>query len=164
MRMVLEQFHRDVEGRPIREGRTPEEFLKPGEIEYKQCPFPGSRYLHPNPMNVSALYQTSAHWDELVGTMAFLREIYAAARGNYGPDTLDLWRVSQLGSALPWFHILRGETSPAYAAALSKAMLGVGIWAQRVFVKTFIDRWVPPQRFTSAQIIQLAEETDTLIA
>jgi len=25
VRMVREQFHRDVEGRPIREGRTPDE-------------------------------------------------------------------------------------------------------------------------------------------
>ena len=60
VRMVEEQFHRDVEGRPIREGRTPPEFLRPSDIEFKQCPYTGSRHLHANPMNVSALRQMSA--------------------------------------------------------------------------------------------------------
>jgi len=52
-------------------------------------------------MNVSALKQTGARWDEVVDALAFLRAAYTEARGGYGPDVLDLWRVSQLGSALP---------------------------------------------------------------
>jgi hypothetical protein len=35
VRMVEEQFHRDDEDRPLREGRTPAEHLRPGDIEYK---------------------------------------------------------------------------------------------------------------------------------
>jgi hypothetical protein len=65
LRMVEERFHRDAEGRPIREGRTPPELLAEGEIEYRPCPYTGSRYLNERPMNVSALRQTSAHWDEI---------------------------------------------------------------------------------------------------
>ena len=38
LRMVEERFHRDVEDRPIREGHTPAEFLREGDIEYKTCP------------------------------------------------------------------------------------------------------------------------------
>ncbi|HMG23091.1 MAG TPA: hypothetical protein VK607_17265, partial [Kofleriaceae bacterium] len=121
LRMVEERFHRDDEGRPLREGRTPAEHLATDDIEYRPCPYPGSRQAGGRPMNVSALRQTSAHWDEIIEALGFLRTAYAEARGGYGPDVMDLWRVSQLGSALPWFFVLAGQPLPAYAAALSKA-------------------------------------------
>ncbi|MEO7730469.1 MAG: hypothetical protein ABIY55_05815 [Kofleriaceae bacterium] len=166
MRMVEERFHRDDEGRPLREGRTPDELLQPGEIEYRACPYPGSRQpsaLAPAlVMNVSALRQTSAHWDELVEALGFLRTAYAEARGGYGPDVMDLWRVSQLGSALPWFFVLRGEPLPAYAAALSKATLGTGILAQRLMQRMLTERWLPPP-FTAPALVALAESTGTLV-
>ena len=144
VRMVEERFHRDDEGRPLREGRTPPEYRRPGEIEYRPCPYPGSRQVAGHPMNVSALRQTSAHWDEMLYALGFLRAAYAGARGGYGPDILDLWRVSQLGSALPWFHVLAGEPLPAYAAALSKATLGTGILAQRLLLRMLAEAWMPP--------------------
>ena len=166
VRMVEERFHRDDEGRPLREGRTPDELLRPGEIEYRACPYPGSRQQPDRVpalvMNVSALRQTSAHWDALVETLGFLRTAYAEARGGYGPDILDLWRVSQLGSALPWFFVLRGEPLPAYAAALSKATLGTGILAQRLMQRMLVERWVPPA-FTAPALVSLAESTGTLV-
>jgi hypothetical protein len=164
LRMVEERFHRDAEGRPIREGRTPPELLGEGEIEYRPCPYPGTRYLNERPMNVSALRQTSAHWDEVMDATALLRTAYSDARGGYRGDVMDIWRVSQLGSALPWFYILRlGVPCPAYAAALSKATLGVGIWGHRMFVKMLAERQVIA-RFTSQQMLDTAEETRTLLA
>ena len=116
--MVEEQFHRDTEGRPIREGRTPSELLAPGEIEYRRCPYPGTRHHHVNPMNVSALRQTAAHWDEVLDALAMLQHSYESGRGSYDPDLRDIWYVSQLGSSLPWFFILRdGVAPPPFAAA-----------------------------------------------
>jgi hypothetical protein len=162
--MVTEQFHRDTDDRPIREGRTPPELLREGEIEYRQCPYSGTRYMNKRPMNVSALRQTSAHWDEVVDALAFLREAYTQARGGYKMDVLDLWRIGQIGSALPWFYILHERaTCPAYAAALSKATLGVGIWGWRVFVKLLAEGNTA-MRFTSQLILDTSEETDTLVA
>jgi hypothetical protein len=173
--MVEERFHRDDEDRPLREGRTPAAYLRPGEIEYRPCPYPGSRQVpnhamtratlargNPRGMNVSALRQTSAHWDEIVETLGFLRTAYAEARGGYGPDVMDLWRVSQLGSALPWYFVLRGEPLPAYAAALSKATLGTGILAQRLILKMLAEAWQPPP-FTAPALLALAESTGTLV-
>lgn len=160
--MVEERFHRDDDDRPLREGRTPAEYLGPGEIDYRPCPYPGSRQVPNNPMNVSALRQTSAHWDEIVEALRFLRTAYAEARGGYGPDVMDLWRVSQLGSALPWYFVLRGEPLPAYAAALSKATLGTGILAQRLILKMLTEAWQPPP-FTVPQLWALAESTGTLV-
>jgi hypothetical protein len=113
-------------------------------------------------MNVSALRQTSAHWEEIIETLGFLRAAYAEARGSYGPDVMDLWRVSQLGSGLPWFFVLRGEPLPAYAAALSKATLGTGILAQRLLLKMLAERWMPAT-FTAPDLAALAESTGTLV-
>jgi len=162
--MVEEQFHRDADDdRPLREARTPPELLRPGEIEYRACPHAGSRLG--KPMNVSALKQTGARWDEITDALAFLRAAYAEARGGaYGPDALDIWRVSQLGSALPWFYILRspGARSPAYAAALSKATLGTGILTQRLFVEMLSKRVIPAM--TSEALLEGAEWTETMLA
>jgi hypothetical protein len=162
LRMVEERFHRDDEGRPLREGRTPPEYQRPDEIEYRPCPYAGSRQAAGRPMNVSALRQTSAHWEEIIEALGFLRAAYAEARGGYGPDVMDVWRVSQLGSALPWYFVLRGEPLPAYAAALSKATLGTGILAQRLILKMFAERWMPAP-FTTPELVALAESTGTLV-
>ena len=97
--MVEERFHRDDEGRPLREGRTPPEHRRPeqpgqpaeaeaeaeAEIEYRPCPYPGSRQVAGRPMNVSALRQTSAHWDEITSALGFLRAAYAAAPRRLWP-------------------------------------------------------------------------------
>src|SRR6201986_568222 len=101
LRMVSERFHRDVEGRPLREGRTPPEFFRPDDIEYKQCPYSGARHQHANPMKASARRQTSAHWDEICDALAVVRAGYVALRppAATGLDVMDVWRISQLGSA-----------------------------------------------------------------
>jgi hypothetical protein len=160
-RMVSEKFHRDDEGRPLREGRTPAEFLKPDDIEYKSCPYAGGRFQHAKPMNVSALRQTSAHWDEICGALAVVRSGYATGR-EYKPDVMDIWRVSQLGSSLPWFFLFKRGAVPAYAAALAKATQGVGIWAQNMLVRTLTRGWQPPP-FDAQTMAADAEASGTLI-
>lgn len=152
-----------MDDRPIREGRTPAACLRPGDIEYKPCHYPGSRY-QAHPMNVSALRQSSEHWDEMVDALAFCRASYAEIRGSYGPDIMDVWRVSQLGCALPWYFILaRGETSPGYAAALSKVALGTALLAHRLLHDALMQRWSPPP-FTAQALFELAETTGTLLS
>ncbi len=165
LRMIEEQFHRDDEDRLIREGRTPVEHIHPGEIEYKACPYAGSRHQHALPMNVSALRQMSAHWDDILASLAVMRVAYVEQRGaalSGAPELMDLWRVGQLGSALPWFHILRGERPPAYAAALAKVTLGVGLWAQRLLVDLLAGAWTPVE-LTPQVIYESTEANGTLI-
>jgi hypothetical protein len=161
LRLSEERFHRDDEDRPVREGRTPAEHLRADDIEWKPCPYAGSRL--DKRMNVSALRQMSAHWDEMLAALGFLRAAYTDARGGYEHNLMDIWRVSQLGSALPWYFILHGRACPAYAAALSKATLGVGIWGAQLLVDTR-SGWRPPARFTSQHMLELAERTGTLLA
>src|SRR5689334_16696072 len=162
--MVEEQFHRDADDdRPLREGRMPPALLRPGEIEYRTCPYAGSRQGHP--MNASALKQTGARWDEIVDALAFLRAAYTEARGGaYGPDVIDLWRVSQLGAGLPWFFILRepGARTPAYAAALSKAALGTAILSQRLLVDGLARQAIPA--IHAEALLEAAERTEVMHA
>src|SRR4051794_17493445 len=93
VRMVEERFHRDVEDRPIREGRTPPELLRDGDIEYRACPYSGSRMQHKLPMNVSALRQTGAHWDEIVDALAALRAAHDSVLAPAQAGIWDIWRV-----------------------------------------------------------------------
>jgi hypothetical protein len=158
--MIEARGLRDIEGRPLREGRTPAELLRPDDIEYKTCPYSGSR--NGKPMNASALRQMGAHWDEACATLASLRAAHDRVLGVTQPGLMDIWRTSQLGSALPWWHHFRGEVVPAHIAALSKATLGQGIWAQRVLCKTMTDAWSPPA-LTPESMLELAEASGTLV-
>ena len=161
VRMIEERGLRDVEDRPLREGRTPKDLLRDGDIEYKTCPYSGSR--HGKPMNASALRQMGAHWDEACTTLASLRAAHDRVLGVTRPGLMDIWRVSQLGSSLPWFHLFRDGRVPAHVAALSKATLGQGIWAQRVLARTLTDpSWQLPE-LTSQSILELAEASGTLV-
>ncbi|HEY4057461.1 MAG TPA: hypothetical protein VGM39_12675 [Kofleriaceae bacterium] len=164
VRMVEEQDHRDVEGRLLRESRAPAECIRPGEIEYKPCPYAGSRATTPPlPMNVSALRATSAHWDDIINALSFMRVTYARARGLTSFELMDIWRISQLGSSLPYLFMFGlDEPCPAYAANLAKATLGLGMWGQRVFQKVVSERWKPPA-MTAQSILALAEDNKTLV-
>ncbi len=167
VRMIEEQFHRDDEHRLIREGRTPPDRIRPGEIEYRICPYAGSRHQHASPMNISALRQMSAHWDDILDACAVMRMAYAERRGPHTPeipDVIDLWRIGQLGSALPWFYLLRGEGQPppAFAAALAKVTLGVGLWAQARMVDTLAGGSMPGE-LTAQAIYDSSEATGALI-
>ncbi len=158
--MMQEAFHRDVEGRPLREIRTPPEYLRPGDIEHRRCPYSGAR--HGLPINASALRQTAAHWDEILDALGGLRAAYVAVRGAPACDVLDVWRTSQLASALPWWFVLRGEPVPAHAAALAKAAQGIGILAQRLYARTLVEGWTPPP-LTPDVLLELALATGTLV-
>ncbi|CAN5901158.1 hypothetical protein BH11MYX2_BH11MYX2_39040 [soil metagenome] len=114
-------------------------------------------------MNVSALRATSAHWDDIINALSLMRVAYAEARQLSTFELIDLWRISQLGSSLPYLYMFAlGETCPAYAANLAKATLGVGMWGQRVVQKMVSEQWTPPV-LTPRAILELAEENRTLV-
>ncbi len=163
--MVIDASLRDVEGRLLRENRAPASAIRSGEIEMKKCPYPGSRQTDPPlPMNMSALRSMKAHWDDVINSIALMREAYQQISGVTQMGVFDLWRVSQLGSALPWYYIFgHRELAPVYAASLAKATLGMGIWAQTVFVRMAVEQWTPPP-MTSETILELAEGNSTLLA
>src|SRR5262249_22796389 len=60
------------------------------------------------------------------------------------------------------FFLFRDAAIPAYAAALAKATLGMGIWAQRELTRSLAERRSPPP-FTAESVLELAEANGTLI-
>ncbi len=165
VRMVIDTSLRDVEGRLLRENRAPAEVIRPGEIEMKKCPYPGSRQTDPPlPMNMSALRSMKHHWDDVINSVCLLRVGYQKIGSVPEMGVFDLWRVSQLGSALPWYYMFaHRELAPVYASSLAKATLGMAIWAQTVFVRSITEPWTPPP-MTSQTILELAEGNATLLA
>ncbi len=100
----------------------------------------------------------SAHWDDIIGATVMMRDAYREIRGVTELDLIDAWRISQLGSALPWWFVLgKGEPAPAYAAALAKAMQGVGLSAQLDFVKMQTEQRPPLPPLTADSLLALSE-------
>lgn len=121
------QNSRDVDGRPVGEQRA--EGYESVETELVKCPYSGSRRLHPNPMNVSAMRQINAEWDEILEILRSLNAAYCRILGRPMQTDLDLYFVSGLG-----VHVLdflcyhkgaaRDAIIPRSLAAVYKVCLG----------------------------------------
>jgi hypothetical protein len=102
----------DTEGRQVGEGNV---FPKPLRVEvptrWRTCIYPGTRYLDPKPMNVSALKAMRAHWAQIMGALLRIRAAYLkrfpAARSVM---TLgDVERLSTLVLAVPTYQLARQQ-------------------------------------------------------
>lgn len=77
--MNLDIHSRDEEGRPLSEGKTPPHLLKDVPMEMAECPYTGSRYKHFLPMNVSALKQMTAHWQEILTGLRAMGSLFCGS-------------------------------------------------------------------------------------
>jgi hypothetical protein len=122
---------RDAEGRPLGEGKVGPEKRQDVQFELRRCPYPGSRHKHPLPMNISALRQITAHWNEVLRDVAHLRALHRQTAGTRPILLIDMWRIGNMVSTLVDFAFARtwspydDRQLPAGIAALYKAMLGV---------------------------------------
>lgn len=118
----------DDEQRPLGEHRAPKGLEGAAPTELRRCPYPGSRHQHALPMNLSALRQTTRHWDEVTSGLAALRQWCG---GDAEPAELgDLWRQTAAASVVPAFLLFRADASDkavidAGTAVLFKASLGL---------------------------------------
>jgi hypothetical protein len=106
----------DAEGRQVGEANV---FPRPLRVEvptrWRTCIYPGSRYLDPKPMNVSALKAMRAHWPQIMSALLRIRAAYLkrfpAARGTM---TLgDIERLSVAVLALPTYQLVRQQGGTA---------------------------------------------------
>ncbi len=122
--------YRDTDGRPLGEQRTPDLYAQV-KSELKRCPYHDSRNEHALPMNTSALKQMTRSWSEVKSTIGLLSAEYARREGRTRLDFFDLWRIAQLGLALPVFLASRrvepvaDGAMPVLIAAVYKVLLGV---------------------------------------
>lgn len=119
----------DTDGRPLREHSAPLELQKGVPMELIECSYPGSRYKHKNPMNISALRQMTEHWDELISGLLCLRNLYVQSSNKV--RLIDLWRIGMLGEILPQYLTYRAHNPvshsamPPFVAAIYKVMIGL---------------------------------------
>jgi hypothetical protein len=100
----------DNEGRQVGESNV---YPKPLRLEvptrWRTCIYPGTRYLDPKPMNVSALKAMRAHWSQIMGALLRIRAAYLkrfpAARS--GMTLGDVERLSTLVLAVPTYQLAR---------------------------------------------------------
>lgn len=139
VRMMTEQFHRDDEGRPMREGRTPPPFVRDGEIEDKQCPCAGSRNQHPRPMNPSAIVAgVGALGRARRRPRAVSRAVHGAARRvgaepdrHRTPAVASVTAGEHRGPALAVRGALHRVRAPPYLSFLARRFLIADLAASR---------------------------------
>src|SRR5258708_7631247 len=98
---------RDEEGRPLGEHKAPPEQRCGAPLELRTCPYAGSRQNHLRPMNVSAMKQMLAHWEEALGGIALLRSMHCAEAKQERLRLIDTWRIGGLTTSLAEFAFLR---------------------------------------------------------
>ncbi len=137
-------WFRDQDGRPLGEGKLSPERVADIPMRRGTCPYPGSRQRHAHPMNLSALAQIRAHWDDCRGLLAWLRALYLAATGRTRVTVSDLWRIARIGQSLPAWLVLRrrdpvadGALPPAIAV-LYKVVIGINALAQSFHLKAVL--------------------------
>ncbi|MDQ3363823.1 MAG: hypothetical protein M3680_00120 [Myxococcota bacterium] len=122
---------RDAEGRPLSEGKAGPDRMAGVPFALRTCPYPGSRHHHARPMNLSALRQVSAHWDGVLGAVAYLRELHRQSAGTGISCIADVWRIGHMTSSIAELAFMRtwrpiGDRElPATIAAMYKVTLGV---------------------------------------
>jgi hypothetical protein len=130
---------RDDEGRPLGESKAPPDQLDGVPLELRMCPYAGSRLNHERPMNVSALKQMLAHWEEALGGIALLRSLYCAEAKQERLRLIEVWRIAGLTVSLATFAFLRawdpvGDGAlPAPVAVLYKAPLGITLTTESMW-------------------------------
>ncbi|MEZ4271263.1 MAG: hypothetical protein R3C68_07475 [Myxococcota bacterium] len=120
---------RDVDGRPLGEGKAPPNARRGVPFERRDCPYPGHR--RGLPMNVSALKHMRTHWQTV---LTYLQELRQRCMEHSSRPDLTWWDVHRICVAaisVPAYLTLRAERPvqdgalPPPAAALYKAMIGV---------------------------------------
>jgi hypothetical protein len=118
----------DVAGRPVGEGRAVA--FQQVQTEMQSCPYPGSRYHHAKPMNVTALRQIMPVWDQIVTMLAWLSQRYRARHKKEITTYDDLSLVVSAGVFLVDFlalrrhRPLRSREIPVLISGLYKVCLG----------------------------------------
>lgn len=132
----------DMAGRPVGEGRS--QAYAQVETVLKTCPYAGSRYQHPYPMNLSALQSITPEWQGVLAALGWLSQRYQAFHATPVATFYDLALVAGAGVFLADYLALRQEQAlepegvPILVAGLYKVSLG---FQQATFLAMMNDRF-----------------------
>jgi hypothetical protein len=160
---------RDRDGRPLGEGKL-STLLAGVPMVLTRCPYPGSRYAHAQPMNLSALQQIRAHWDECRTLLAWAHRIQNRSRGANHATLSDVWRTARLAQSLPGWLLLRrhdpvadGALPPAVAGAF-KIVIGFTHALQRLHLDAALtERYDAQEPIVAETLLDRIEEHGLLI-
>jgi hypothetical protein len=132
----MSNFARDESGRQI--GENTVALLDPAlaelvPTEWRRCPFPGSRFDDPRPMNVTALRQMASDLEKTLGAMEALRRRFLVRLGTQKPILGQLYLLARVAAALPAWLLCRpgapvvSGAIPVWVASLQKLVGGVNM-------------------------------------
>jgi hypothetical protein len=130
---------RDADGRPLSEAKAGADRMAGVPFELRRCGYPGSRHHHAHPMNVSALRQVSAHWEDLLGALAYLHALHVRWAGMPPTRLVDIWRIGHMTSAIAEYAFARARDPicdgalPGAIGAMYKVTLGVTSTCVRIW-------------------------------
>ena len=157
----------DGDGRQVGEANVfPKALRLDVPTNWRACIYPGTRYLDPKPMNVTALKGMRAHWDVILACLARVRAAYLR---RY-PDAHAGWtlghveRLATVVLAVPSYALMRagsvadaGRLHPALAS-LFRVTDGLRMTAhQMLFIPIGEPTLHPDAPVTSAAILDYAE-------
>ena len=111
----------DTAGRPVGEGRS--SVFQDVQTEMRTCPYSGSRYQHPKPMNASAI-QCMPPWPQMLLMMAWLSHRHRLRYNAGVTNSNDLARITSAGIMLVDYLALRRD-SPIESRAVPLQVSGV---------------------------------------
>jgi len=158
----------DVEGRPMGEGKAPELCKKDIPFEMKKCPYPGTRKNHKKPMNVSALKQMRASWNESLNVIRLIRDLYLEQNPKNKLELVDVWKITIYASYLPTFMLYKKENRflnhcvPSVIASVYKMFIGLKTPVERMIQEEFVGE-SKFDNITSKIIHDYAEENGSFV-
>ncbi|MBI3516703.1 MAG: hypothetical protein HY060_21950 [Proteobacteria bacterium] len=135
----------DQAGRPLGEGKLPAEALGDVPMTLRACRYPGSRFRHAHPMNLSALQQIKDCWDDCREMLVWLRAHHLESVGSDRVTLSDLWRIARLGQSLPGWMLLRRVDPiadgglPTAVAAVFKVVIGINLATQSLHLTSMLN-------------------------
>jgi hypothetical protein len=135
---------RDVEGRPLGEGKHAN-LVAGAPMILATCRYPGSRFEHPQPMNLSALQQVRRHWRGCRGLLDWARAKHGRPAGAGRATLSDLWRSARVAQTLPGWLLLRHQDPvadgalPASISATFKIVIGITYAVQDLQLRAVLE-------------------------
>ena len=157
----------DADGRQVGEANVfPKALRLDVPTNWRACIYPGTRYLDPRPMNVTALKGMRADWGQIMACLARIREAYLARfpDARNGLTVGHLERLSTVVLAVPTYALMRagssadkGRLHPALSS-LFRVTDGLRMTMhQMLFIPIGEPTVLPDAPINSAEILDYAE-------
>lgn len=162
----------DAEGRQVGEANVfPMQLRLDVPTDWRTCHYPGSRFQHQQPMNISSLKSMIKHWKPAMALLLRVRNAYLERfpHARDGWTVGDLQRLSALVLSLPAYLLMRrrvdnGHLHPVFSS-MYRVTDGVRMTMHRMLLTSINEPSLAPDApMTSAEIYAYADSNHVFIA